>query len=137
MASEGPMSSDGNSPALTWTGDMGDHTALYFVAHLDHDSLYISSGFLTQSRRDAAARRLEDQEPPAECLGWGTKRITLGEIRELRFCPALKTLDIVHGARRRRYEVHSQRDPIHLWLYSALRERLAPGTIPEAGTVST
>lgn len=125
-----------NDSVCTWVGDIGRDRAEPCIVHVGDQRLYIKFGFLTESGRDEAARNLENNQSPDAALGWGTTKILLADIRELRFSQALNILEIYYGANRRRYEVHSSKDPVHQWLYQLLRERLASDTKPESGFLS-
>ena len=120
----------------TWVGDIGCDRAEPSIVHVGDQHLYAKFGFLTESGRDEAVRNLENNQSPAAALGWGTTKILLADIRELRFSQALNILEIYYGEKRRCYDVHSHKDPVHQWLYQHLRERLAPEAEPEPGFLS-
>jgi hypothetical protein len=124
------------TPGSIWAGDMGDDRSTPFVVVLADEYLYVNFAFFTNSGRDDAVCRLEHLETPDTVLGRGTHKLSLASIKELRFSSALRLLEIYHGPSNRRFEIQSERDPIHEWVYTALRNRLAPDAEPTAGSVS-
>jgi hypothetical protein len=136
MNAENAANDRRDSPGLTWAADLGDERSVPAVIHLSEDRLFVNFAFWTQVDRDEVVRSLENNQAPEAVFGRGTHMIVLAEINELRFSHALNLLEIYHGERNRRYEIQSPRDSVHFWLYSALRERLAPATTPESGFVS-
>jgi len=124
------------TPGSIWAGDMGDDRSMPFVVVLADEYLYVNFAFLTKAGRDDAVCRLEHLETPDTVLGRGTHKIALPSIKELRFSSALRLLEIYHGPSNRRFEIQSERDPIHEWVYTALRDRLAPDAEPTVGSVS-
>jgi hypothetical protein len=116
-----------------WTGDMGDDP---FVVVLSDEHIYVNFAFFSEAGRDEAVHRLEQLETPETVLGRGTHKIALSSIKELRFSSALRLLEIYHGSANRRFEIQSEKDPIHEWIYTALRDRLARNAQATVGTVS-
>lgn len=128
--------SEVRSPGLIWAGDMGDDRSMPSVVMLADEYLYVNFGFFTEAGRDDAVRRLKQFETPDTVLGRGTRKIPLTSIKELRFSSALRLLEIYHGTSNHRFEIQSERDPMHEWVYAALRSRLAPNEKPAMGSVS-
>lgn len=125
-----------STPGPIWAGDMGDDRSMPFVVVLAEEYLYVNFAFFSEAGRDDAVGRLEHLEKPDSVLGRGTHKIHLSSIKELRLSSALRLLEIYHGPTNRRFEIQSERDPIHEWVYTALRDRLAPDAKPTVGSVS-
>src|SRR5262245_36151151 len=136
MEPQDPGGCQDDSGPLTWPGVIGADDPSYCVVHLDDECLYIRHHFFTQAGRDAAARALQNDEHPGHILGPRATTIRLSDIRELRLSSALAVLEIYHGPSRKCFELRTEKEPIHLWLYAALWKRLAPNEIPRAGLLS-
>ena len=126
-----------NSAGVTWACDVGEgRRSCPGVVHLSSRHLFVSFAFWTQFDRDQAVTGLNNNQAPVSVFGRGTHVIPLADISEPRFSHALNLLEIYHGTSNKRYAIQSPRDPVHVWVYAALRERLAPDETPEAGFVS-
>jgi hypothetical protein len=154
--SESRTGADEVSGPRIWVWDPG-LSSVYNVACLSGASLHLRLNLLTARGKNKIVRALEDGVPPETAISRKRVEISLESVRELRYSEEADVLEIHWGAKapvvvygRRAWGIREilktlrekpsiqeviLRPSVIREIYEALRERIAPGVAPTAGTL--